>query len=78
MAKLSILVPSDSSIEMHLSSLPHLYRVVGKTYASVEFSYGGVIPPLAKISELLAMFQPEHYHISKSTTGFSFIVCPKA
>lgn len=76
MKKFSILVPSGSAIELHLSSLPHLYRVVDKTYASSEFSYGGVIPPLAKISELLAMFQPEQYHISKSTTGFSFIVCP--
>lgn len=76
MTKLTILVPSDSTIEMYLSRFPHSYRVVNKTYASVEFSYSGVIPPLAKISELLAQFQPEQYHISKSTTGFSFIVCP--
>lgn len=76
MKKLSILVPSDSAIDLHLSSLPHLYSAVCKTYASAEFSYDGVIPPLAKISELLAMFQPDQYHIRKSTTGFSFIVCP--
>lgn len=76
MAKLTILVPSDSAIDMHLSSLSHLYRDVGKRCGSAEFLYDGVIPPLAKISELLAMYHPEEYHIIKSKSGFTFIVCP--
>ena len=74
MKKLSILVPSDSAIERHLSNLSHLYRIVRVTSASVDFSYVGYLPPLAKISELLAMFEPSEYTISKSTMGVSFIV----
>ena len=74
MKKLSIHVPSDSTIGMYLSNIPHLYRIVGRTSESVEFSYGGMMPPLAKISHLLSMFEPSEYTISKSTTGTSFIV----
>ena len=76
MKKLSIFVPSDSAIELHLSNLPHLYSCIGKKFASTEFSYDGSIPPLAKTLELLAMFQPEQYTIMRHKTGVSFIVCP--
>ena len=76
MKKLTIFVPSDSVIELHLSSLPHLYSCIGKKFASTEFSYGGAIPPLAKTLELLAMFQPDQYTIIRRKTGVSFIVCP--
>lgn len=74
MAKLSIYVPSESAIEQHLSSQQVVYRLTDVTPATMVFSYDGVIPPLAKISQLLAMFEPSEYTISKSTTGFAFIV----
>ena len=74
MKTLIIRVPSASAIEMHLSSFPHLYRAVSQTSTWAEFSYSGVIPPLAKISQLLSSFDPIEYTISKSTTGISFIV----
>lgn len=74
MAKLSIYVPSESAIEQYLSSQQVVYRLTDVTSATMVFSYDGVIPPLAKISQLLAMFEPSEYTISKSTTGFAFIV----
>ena len=73
--KLTIMVPSDSAIEHYLWQHP-MFHIKDETSASVCFSYGGVIPPLAKISQLLAMFEPAQYTISKSMTGFSFIVWP--
>lgn len=76
MKNLSIMVPSDSAIESYLSHQPVVYRITQETSASVVFSYGGTIPPLAKISQLLVMFEPAQYTISKSMTGFSFIVWP--
>lgn len=75
-SKLSIMVPSDSAIESYLSHQPVVYRITEESSASVVFSYGGTIPPLAKISQLIAMFEPQQYTISKSMTGFSFIVWP--
>lgn len=74
MSKLSIYVPSESAIEQYLSSQQVVYRLTDVTSANMVFSYDGVTPPLAKISQLLAMFEPSAYTISKSTTGFSFIV----
>ena len=73
--KLTIMVPSDSAIEHYLFQHP-MFDIKDETSASVYFSYGGAIPPLAKISQLLAMFEPAQYTISKSMTGFSFIVWP--
>lgn len=77
MKKLVIAIPRDGALESYLFSLPHTYHVVDESSESVLFEYGGIIPPLAKISELLAMFQPAEYTISRSTTGFSFIVWSK-
>lgn len=74
MTKLSIYVPSESAIEQYLSSQQAVYRLIDVTSATMVFSYDGVIPPLAKISQLLAMFEPSEYTISKSTTGFAIIV----
>lgn len=74
MKKLSITVPSDSAIASYLFQQPVLYPMTEAASESVVFSYDGTIPPLAKISQLLAMFSPSEYTISKSTTGFSFIV----
>lgn len=74
MSKLSINVPSESAIEQYLSSKQVVYRLIDVTYATMVFSYDGVIPPLAKISQLIAMFTPSEYTISKSTTGFVFTV----
>ena len=73
--KLTIMVPSDSAIEHYLWQHP-MFTQTDESSASVVFSYGGVIPPLAKISQLLAMFELEQYTISKSLTGVSFIVWP--
>lgn len=74
MTKLSITVPCDSAIQQYLSSQQVVYRLTDVAPHHMVFSYDGVIPPLAKISQLLAMFQPSEYTISKSTTGTSFIV----
>lgn len=74
MTKLSITVPSDSAIASYLSQQPTVYLYFGESNGSEDFSYEGVLPPLAKISQLLAVFTPSEYTISKSTTGFSFIV----
>lgn len=74
MSKLSIYVPSESAIEQYLSSQQVVYRLTDVSSATMVFSYDGIIPPLAKISQLLAMFEPLEYTISKSTTGFAFIV----
>ena len=74
MAKLSIIVPNDSAIEAYLFQQSVLYPITKETSDSVVFSYEGVYPPLAKISLLLAMFDPSEYTISKSTTGISFFV----
>lgn len=74
MTKLTITIQRDSSLESYLFSLPHTYHVLDESSESVCFEYDGIIPPLAKISELLAMFQPAEYTISKSYTGYSFIV----
>lgn len=77
MKKLTITVQRDGAMESYLFSLPHTYHVIDESSESVCFDYGGFIPPLAKISELLAMFEPAEYTISRSTTGFSFIVWSK-
>lgn len=77
MNSLTITIQRDCALESYLFSLPHIYHVIEKSFESVCFEYGGIIPPLAKISELLAMFQPAEYTISKSYTGFSFIVWSK-
>ena len=77
MAKLTITIQRDGAFESYLFSLPHTYHVIDESSESVCFEYGGFIPPLAKISELLAMFEPAEYTISRSTTGFSFIVWSK-
>lgn len=74
MANLSITVPSDSAIASYLSQQPTVYRYFGESNDSEDFSYEGVLPPLAKISQLLGVFNPSEYTISKSTTGISFIV----
>lgn len=74
MTKLSIYVPRESAIEQYLSSQQVVYRLTDVTRTNMVFSYDGVIPPLAKVSQLLAMFQPSEYTISKSTTGFAFII----
>lgn len=74
MYKLSIMVPCDSVIDRFLSHQPVAYRITELTSAFVTFSYFGVIPPLAKISQILAKFEPSEYTISKSTTGISLIV----
>ena len=75
MKKLSITVPFDSAIERYLWQDP-VFAITDKSCALVVYSYGGDIPPLAKISQLLAIFEPEQYTISKSLTGISFIVWP--
>ena len=76
--KLSVMVPSDSAIEHYLWQHPMFTTISDSTESNptVLFSYEGKIPPLAKISELLAMFEPEQYNISKSETGFFFVVWP--
>lgn len=74
MTKLLITVPKDSAIAQFLYQQPLVYRVIDLTSTSVVFSYGGVIPPLAKISLFLSFYEPSEYTIDKSTTGFSFIV----
>lgn len=74
MSKLTITIQRDCALESYFFSLPHTYHVIDESSESVCFVYGGLIPPLAKISELLAMFQPAEYTISKSYTAFSFIV----
>lgn len=74
-SKLSIMVPHDSAFEHYLWQHP-MFTMTDNSSASVVYIYGGVIPPLAKISQLLAMFEPQQYTISKSMTGFSFIVWP--
>lgn len=77
MKKLTITIQRDGALESYLFSLPHTYHVIDESSESVCFDYGGFIPPLAKISELLAMFEPAEYTISRSTIGFSFIVWSK-
>lgn len=73
MAKLSIIVPNDSVIYHYLQK--HMfYRSYEETPTLTSYEYVGSIPPLAKISQLLAMFEPSEYTINKSTTGISFIV----
>lgn len=74
MTKLTITIHRDGAMESYLFSLPHIYHVIDESSESVCFEYGGLLPPLAKISEILAMFQPAEYTISKSYTGFSLIV----
>ena len=71
--KLTITIPTDSAIEHYLWQHP-MFTQTDNSSDLVVFSYDGVIPPLAKISQLLAMFEPTEYTISKSTTGISFIV----
>lgn len=73
---LTISVPKDNPMADYLSKFRFTYRLVDENSASVCFSYGGVVPPLSQISLLLAKFEPEQYTISKSMTGFSFIVWP--
>lgn len=77
MKKLTITVHRGGALESYLFSLPHTYHVIDESFESVCFEYGGIIPPLAKVSKLLAMFQPAEYTISKSYTGYSFIVWSK-
>lgn len=74
MKKLSITVPSDSAIAAYLLQQPSIYLYFGESNDSEDFSYEGILPPLAKISQLLSVFNPSEYTISKSTTGISFIV----
>ena len=73
--KLTIMVPTDSAIDRYLWLHP-MFTITDKSCATVVYSYGGDIPPFAKISQLLVMFEPEQYTISKSLTGISFIVWP--
>lgn len=77
MTKLTITIQRGGALESYLFSFPHTYHFIDESSESVCFLYGGFIPPLAKISELLAMFDPAEYTISRSTTGFSFIVWSK-
>lgn len=77
MTQLTITIPRDGALESYLFSLPHTYHVIDESSESVCFLYGGFIPPLAKISQLLAIFEPSEYTISRRTTGFSFIVWSK-
>ena len=75
MAKLSIMVPNDSVIDHYLYEHPG-FTMTQNLPDSVVYSYGGYLPPLAEISVLLSKFEPKQYTISKSLTGFSFIVWP--
>ena len=74
MEKLSITVPFNSAIAAYLSQQPFKYLYLGESNNQEDFSYEGALPPLAKILQLLAVFNPLEYTISKSTTGISFIV----
>lgn len=76
MNKLTITIPRHGTIESYLFSLPHFYTVIEESSVSVCFLYDGSIPPLVKISELLALFVPEEYTIRKDSFGFTFIVWP--
>lgn len=73
MANLSVMVPNGSGI-CHYLQKHMFYHLYAKTPTYVSYEYVGSIPPLAKISQLLAMFEPLEYTISKSTTGISFII----
>ena len=70
--KLTITVPSDSSMDRYLFNLNYYFSE--DSSGSVTYLYHGSLPPLVKITELLALFDPAEYIISKSTTGYSFIV----
>ena len=70
--KLTITVPSDSSMDHYLSNLN--YYLSEDSSVSVTYLYHGDLPPLLKITELLALFDPVEYTISKNPTGISFIV----
>ena len=70
--KLTINVPLDSSMERYLSNLNYYFSE--DSSESVTYLYTGSLPPLVKITELLALFDPAEYTISKSDAGFSFIV----
>ena len=73
MAKLTIMVPNDSVIDHYLHH--HMfYHSYAETHTNVSYEYVGSIPPLAKISQLLAMFDPSEYIISKGINGIVFIV----
>lgn len=72
-SKLTVTVPTDTNIDAYLWTHP-MFLKVDDSSESACYEYGGFIPPLAKISQLLAMFEPTEYTISRSTTGFSFIV----
>lgn len=73
---LLISIPKDSPMADYLYKFHFTYRVVDENSASVCFSYSGVVPPLAQISRLIGMFEPEQYTISKSLKDYSLIVWP--
>ena len=73
---LTISIPKDSPMAHYLYQFRFTYPVVDENSVSVCFSYGGIIPPLAQISRLLAKFEPEQYTISKSMKDYSLIVLP--
>ena len=73
MAKLTIMVPNDSVIDHYLYEHP-LFTMTQNSPDSVVYTYCGIIPPLAKISRLIGMFELKQYIISKGLTGCSFIV----
>lgn len=72
-SKLTVTVPSDTNIDVYLWTNP-IFLKVDHSSEMACYEYGGLIPPLAKISQLLAMFEPTEYTISRSTKGFFFIV----
>lgn len=73
---LTIVVPKESRIAEYLYDFRFVYRVFSEDSASVTFLYGGSNDALSVITKLLSKFDIEQYTISKSRTGFSFIVWP--
>lgn len=65
MTKLFISVPIDCILASYLYRVPFLFRVTHENTYTVRFSYGGSIPPLDKIHDLLHVFEPNNYSINK-------------
>lgn len=74
-SKLSIMVPNDSVIDHYLYEHPS-FTMTQNSPESVVYVYDGYFQPLAEISVLLSKFEPQQYTISKSMTGFLFVVLP--
>lgn len=70
MTKLFISLPKDCPLAAYLYRVPFLFRVTGENNYMVRFSYGGSIPPLDKIHDLLHAFEPNYYSLNKYMSNY--------